>query len=109
MENCASVEAFRTAPDDIDADFIFVCQDESMTGARLLPGNVVFIKACSDAEDGKIVLVKTSNGFMLRRIYRSENGIALQPCNHRFHSDLIIPGMDIEIVGVAVKAMIDIS
>lgn len=109
MDGCAIVEAFRTAPDDIDADFVFVCQDESMKGARLLPGNVVFIKACSDAEDGKIVLVQTSNGFMLRRLYHSENGFVLQPCNSKFHSDLIIPGMEIEIVGVAVKAMIDIS
>ena len=43
MDGCAIVEAFRTAPDDIDADFVFVCQDESMKDARLLPGNVVFI------------------------------------------------------------------
>lgn len=45
------------APEDIEADFVFRCYDNSMVFAHLFTGDMVFIRSCDDVEDGHIAAI----------------------------------------------------
>lgn len=57
-------------PIDATADFCFRLSDGSMTGARILPGDYVFVALQSDVSDGEIAVVAAGNTFSLRRVYK---------------------------------------
>ncbi len=40
-----------------DADFCFVMNDDSMRSAHIFPGDLVFIRACSEPQSGRIMAI----------------------------------------------------
>lgn len=91
-----------TAPADIDADYVFRCVGDSMIGARILDGDIVFVKK-GNVEDGQIGVVRVEDAYSLKRIYHGEDCLELRSENPR-HPPIVLRGEQInaEIIGKAV-------
>lgn len=91
-----------TAPEDIDADYVFRCVGDSMIGARILDGDIVFVKT-GNVENGQIGVVRVEDSYSLKRIYRGEDYLELRSENP-VHPPIILRGdqLNAEIVGRAV-------
>lgn len=99
------------APETVNADFCVKARGDSMTGARIMNGDIVFIKRTSDrVPNGKIVAVTIDDTVTLKRIfyYPDENMVTLVPENPSY-STQIYKGEELDhmrILGVAVGATI---
>lgn len=70
-------------PNDINADFCLRCVGDSMINARINDGDIVFIKACPEVENGQIAAVSIDNEVTLKRVYYypEKNKLVLNPEN----------------------------
>ena len=91
------------APADIDADRVFRCVGDSMIGAHIFDGDLVFIKTGVPVEDGRIAVVRIGDEYSLKRIFRGEDYLELRSENPKYNP-IIIRGEqeNAEIVGLAV-------
>lgn len=62
-------EGYVEASSNIDADFCLRCRGDSMTGARILDGDIVFVKKQSMVDNGQIAVVVIDNEATLKRVY----------------------------------------
>lgn len=62
-------EAYVDASAEIKADFCVTARGDSMTGARIFNGDIVFIKEQSMVENGQIAAVVIDNEVTLKRWY----------------------------------------
>lgn len=62
-------EAYIDASAEIKADFCVTARGDSMTGARIFNGDIVFIKEQSMVENGQIAAVVIDNEVTLKRWY----------------------------------------
>lgn len=65
----------------IRADFALRCKGDSMTGARIFDGDLVFIQQQEDVENGQIAAVVIGEDATLKRIYKHNDRIELRPEN----------------------------
>lgn len=56
----------------IDADFCLIMKGDSMSGARIMDGDVVFIRYQPEMENGEIAAVAIDDEATLKRFYRDE-------------------------------------
>lgn len=92
-----------------DADFCLRACGDSMTGARIYDGDIVFIRAQESVDNGEIAAVIIGDEATLKRVYYSpdEEKLVLTPENPRY-SPLVYVGEelgDIKIIGKAVAFM----
>ena len=73
-------------PNDIKADFCLRCQGDSMIDARINDGDIVFIKACPEVDNGQIAAVSIDNEVTLKRVfyYPEKNRLVLYPENKAY-------------------------
>ena len=92
------------APADIDADRVFRCVGDSMIGAHIFDGDLVFVKTGEYVEDGRIGVVRIGDEYSLKRIYRGNDYLELRSENPAY-PPIIIRGdqENAEIVGKAVQ------
>ena len=92
------------APADIDADRVFRCIGDSMVGAHIFDGDIVFVKTGEYVEDGRIGVVRVDDEYTLKRIYRGPDYLELRSENPAY-PPIIIRGEqeNAEIVGKAVQ------
>lgn len=62
-------ETLILADADIDADFCLYARGDSMTGARIMDGDIVFIKAQDMVDNGEIAAVIVGDEATLKRVY----------------------------------------
>ncbi len=77
-------ETFLDAGDNVDADFCVIAQGDSMINARILDGDVVFVRQQEIVENGEIaVVIVNDNEVTLKRFfyYPELNQVVLQPEN----------------------------
>lgn len=108
-----NIEASISTPVFIDANFALICSDNGMMNARLLKGDIVYIRQQDTVENGDItaVLLPCSEMALLRKFYRQEDCIVLEAANPMFRS-LVLYGEDmknIRILGKAVGASFEIK
>lgn len=90
------------APDNIDADFVFRCVGDSMIGARILDGDIVFVKS-GNVDNGQIAVVRIGEEYTLKRIYRGEDYLELRAENPAYPPKVIRGDQEnAEIIGRAV-------
>lgn len=92
------------APADINADRVFRCVGDSMVGAHIFDGDLVFVKTGEYVDDGRIGVVRIGDEYTLKRIYRGEDYLELRSENPKY-PPIIIRGEqeNAEIVGKAVQ------
>lgn len=60
---------YTEAGADINADFCIKMEDDSMTGARIFEGDIVFVRRQDDVNDGEIAAVLIGDKVTLGRVY----------------------------------------
>ena len=105
-------ELYVMAGTDIQADFCLRAKGDSMTGARILDGDIVFIKSMPAVENGAIAAVVIDDEATLKRVYwyPEEKRLRLQAENPAYRTmEYIGPELDtIRILGKAVAFQSDV-
>ena len=75
--------SFTTADADLDADFCLRAHGDSMVGARINDGDIVFIRAQDSVDNGEIAAVIINDEATLKRVYYfpEEGKLVLNPEN----------------------------
>ena len=78
--------SFISTSSDIDATFCLRAQGDSMIGARIFDGDIVFIRQQDSVDNGDIAAVIINDEATLKRVYYypDESKIVLSPENPRF-------------------------
>lgn len=71
-------------PEHIHADFALRCKGDSMIGARIHDGDIVYIRQQPTVDNGQIAAVLIEDEATLKRVYVSPGSIVLQPENPSF-------------------------
>ena len=79
-------ESYAAADEKIDADFCLRASGDSMIGARIFDGDVVFIRAQDAVDNGEIAAVIINDEATLKRVYYypNEEKLVLSPENPRY-------------------------
>mgnify|MGYP001121790712 FL=1 len=98
------IEAFLPCDTGVHADFGLVVSGDSMIGADIHDGDVVFIRRQPIVDDGQIAAVRIDDDATLKRFYKNPDGCTLVSMNPQyppmiFNSDNCD---SIQIIGLAV-------
>lgn len=99
-----NIEGNVDLPNHIHADFALTCKGDSMTGAGIYDGDVVYIRQQPEVRSGQIAAVLIDDEATLKRVYQNGDTLILQPENPAY-SPMIYAGREIEevrILGLAV-------
>lgn len=79
-------ESYILAGTDIDADFCLKAKGDSMIGARIMNGDIIFIKETDIVNNGEIAAVIIDDEVLLKRFYYfpDENLLTLQSENPQY-------------------------
>ena len=107
-----NIEGYEPCPDFVHADFCLRCHGDSMVGAEIHDGDVVFIKSQPEVENGQIAAVEIDDGdcynATLKRFYRSGNTVTLMAENPTV-SPLVFSGNEINKIHIAGRAVYCLS
>lgn len=100
------LEFYVDAVESIRADFILIAKGDSMIGARIHDGDLVFIRQQPDVENGEIAAVAIEDEATLKRVYRYANNslLVLRAENPAF-DDMEFTGEELENVRILGKAV----
>lgn len=97
-------ESFVETDSDIHADFCLRAKGDSMTGARIYDGDIVFIRKQSMVENGEIAAVVIENSVTLKRVYLYDNELRLVPENPAYQTQVYI-GAELNQIHILGKAI----
>lgn len=101
-------ESYIMAGTDIKADFCLKASGDSMVGARILDGDIVFIRKQEMVDNGEIaaVVVNSDNEATLKRLfYYKEKGLLILKAENPIYEDLIFQGEELNEVHILGKAV----
>ncbi len=87
-----------------NADFCMKMSGDSMIGARIYDGDIVFVKRQDDVEDGELAAVLIDGEVMLKRVYKLGDRVQLRSENPAY-SPVMVEGEDWEKVQILGKAV----
>lgn len=73
-------------PEDVRCDFALKCHGDSMVGAGIHDGDVVYIHIQPEVENGEIAAVRIGDEATLKRVYLHMDYVELRPENPAFES-----------------------
>lgn len=76
-----SIEGYEYAPESMHADFCLRVKGDSMIGARILDGDLVYIRKQPEVENGEIAAVIIEGDATLKRVYRLNGTVILRAEN----------------------------
>ncbi len=81
-----NIEGYARMSEQIDADFCLRCVGDSMIGARIMDGDIVYIKTDAEIVDGRIYAVLVNGDVAtLKRVYRiGDERLELRPENPNY-------------------------
>ena len=90
--------------EDMDADFCIQAKGDSMVNARILDGDIIYIKRQPDVEDGEIAAVLIDDDATLKRVYKMPGRVQLRAENPTYKPIDITEkdGLRVNILGKAV-------
>ena len=101
-------ESYVMAGTNINADFCLRASGDSMVGARILDGDIVFIRKQDMVENGEIAAVAVNNdseATLKRLYYYPDKGVLILKPENPAYEDLIFSGNELNQVHVLGKAM----
>ncbi len=100
------IESYAVPGDDLCADFCLRARGDSMTGARIHDGDLVFIRACSSVDNGEIGVVIIEDEATLKRVYYypEKEKLVLVPENAAYEP-LVYIGAELESIKIIGKAV----
>lgn len=97
-------EVYVDASARIKADAILVASGDSMIGARIYDGDIVFIKFQTEVENGEIAAVAINDEATLKRFYKFGDSIVLRAENPNY-KDIIIDASSTDTIRLIGKAV----
>ena len=99
-------ESYAVTDSNTDADFCLRAHGDSMIGARIYDGDVVFIRAQNQVDNGEIAAVIINDEATLKRVYfyPEEGKLVLSPENPRF-APLVYVGDELNRIKIIGKAV----
>lgn len=105
-------ESYVMAGTDINADFCLTAQGDSMIGARILDGDIVFCRQQDMVENGEIAVVLIDDEATLKRVYYypQQKKLVLQAENPKYEPFVFVNEEldEIRILGKAVAFQSDV-
>ena len=98
------IDGYTGVPDTIHADFALICKGDSMMGARIYDGDLVYIRQQETVENGEIAAVLIDGEATLKRVRLGPDSIALMPENPMYRP-LILWGEEMNQVRILGKAV----
>ena len=98
------IDGYTGVPDTIHADFALICKGDSMMGARIYDGDLVYIRQQETVENGEIAAVLIDGEATLKRVRLGPDSIALMPENPMYRP-LILWGEDMNRARILGKAV----
>ena len=96
------IDGYTESP--IPADFALICKGDSMVGARIFDGDIVYIRQQEQVETGEIAAVLIDGEATLKRVRLGPDSIALMPENPMYRP-LILWGEEMNQVRILGKAV----
>lgn len=103
-----NIEEYIDLDKKISADFALKVRGDSMVGANIFDGDIVFIRKQSDVDDGEIAAVIIDDSATLKRVFRFENKVVLRAENPKYKPILLNGDKSVYIVGKAVYKLSEI-
>ena len=99
-------ETVILANSNIDADFCLYAKGDSMIGARIMDGDIVFIKNQPTVDNGEIAAVIVDDDATLKRVYYypDKNKIVLNAENPKYEP-LVYIGEELDTIRILGKAV----
>ena len=99
-----NIEAIMPMPEGVRADFALRCKGDSMIGARIHDGDIVYIRQQPAVEDGQIAAVLIEDEATLKRVYHADGTLILQAENQQY-KPMVYAGArlsEVRVLGLAV-------
>ena len=77
-------DGYSESTEDVHADFCLKIKGDSMIGARINDGDIVFIRKQPDVENGEIAAVLIDDEATLKRVYKKNGALVLQAENPKY-------------------------
>lgn len=100
-----NVEDYFTIDSRIDADFCLRIQGDSMIDAGINNNDIVFIRQQPTLEIGEIGAIQIGEEATLKRFYKTNDSIILQPANSNYLPQIYTEENDIKILGNLVATL----
>jgi len=101
-----NIEGYECIPAEMNVDFCLRVKGNSMINARILDGDIVYIRKQPDAENGEIaaVMFGDSEEATLKRVYKYKNTVVLRSENPKYpeHEYSKKEANNIKIIGKAI-------
>lgn len=99
-------DAYATSSDNTPADFCLLAKGDSMIGAKIEDGDLVFIKSCDMVNNGDIAAVVIDDEATLKRVYYypQESKLILTAENARY-APLVYMGEELNFIRILGKAV----
>ena len=106
----APFEAYVELGTDVGADYALRAVGDSMTGARIQDGDIVFIRSQPTVDDGEIAAVLIDGEATLKRVRHAGTDLVLWPENPAYQPIIVPAGSakDIRVLGKAVAFQSDV-
>lgn len=75
---------FSADADIVTGDFALKCKGDSMIEANIFEGDIVFFKETPIVENGQIAAVIIDDEATLKKFFKTESSVILQPCNSNY-------------------------
>ncbi len=92
---------FADVPEHIKCDFCLRCKGDSMIGARIYDGDIVYVKSQPEVENGQIAAVQIDGDVTLKRVYVFSDHIILRAENPVYPDLIYDDRNEIRILGRA--------
>ena len=99
-----NIEGNVTMPEHVVADFALRCRGDSMTGARIKDGDIVYIRQQPEVDNGQIAAVQIGEEATLKRVYRYPDRLVLAPANPAYEP-FVYTGEEMASVRILGKAV----
>ena len=88
----ADIDTFAVVGKAIECDFALCCKGDSMIGARIYDGDIVFIKKQDYVDDGAIAAVLLDDEATLKRVYHLADGRVELRAENPMYKSIIVGG-----------------
>ncbi|MDU5924337.1 MAG: transcriptional repressor LexA [Finegoldia magna] len=100
-----NIEDYFTIDSRINADFCLRIQGDSMIDAGINNNDIVFIRKQPTLEIGEIGAIQIGEEATLKRFYRTNDSIILQPANSNYLPQIYTSDSEIKILGKLVATL----
>ena len=106
-----NIETYVPEDEDLDADYALRVKGDSMIGAGIDDGDIVFIREQPDVENGEMAAVYVDGGATLKRVYKDGKGVSLYSENPKYPPMYFTAENceEFKVLGKAVKKLTDIK